>query len=74
MRRLVISVIIMLMLAVALTGCYSSRKGHRDLRNLMLQENTKLGRNKAFYSKHNLKTRRDANRKYKKNKKVIRNR
>lgn len=33
----------------------------------MLLENTELGRNKEFHSKHNKKTKRKAYRKYKKN-------
>jgi hypothetical protein len=57
----------LLVLALASTGCASSRKTDRKLRALMLQENTKLGRNKAYYSKHNKKTKRIAYRRYSKN-------
>ena len=64
MRRLIIYIFVLLVLGVALTGCASSRKHDRRLTSLMLQDNTKLGRNKAYYSKHNKKTKRDAYRKY----------
>ena len=67
MRRLVISVLISLLIAVAMTGCYSSRKTQSELRGLMLQENLQLGRNRAYYSKHNIKTKKDGYRKYRKN-------
>lgn len=67
MRRLIISVLILLLLAVASTSCYSSRKSQSELRGLMLQENLKLKRNRAFYSKHNMKTKREIYKKHKKN-------
>jgi hypothetical protein len=57
------------MLAVAWSGCSSSRKSISEKRGLMIQENTQLGRNKALYSKHNVRTKKDAYRKYKKNRK-----
>lgn len=67
MRRMIISVLILLVLAIALTSCYSSKKNNSKLRGLMLQENTSLARNKAFHSKHNVKTKRNAYRKYRRN-------
>jgi hypothetical protein len=67
MRRLIISVIIFLLIVVALTGCYTSKKSQNELRGLMLLENLQLKKNKAFYSRHNMKTRNEAYRKYKKN-------
>jgi uncharacterized protein YceK len=68
MRRYIISLIILLVLGMALSGCASSRKHERRLTSLMLQDNTKLGRNRAYYSKHNKKTKRDAYKKYRKEK------
>jgi len=67
MKRLIISMLIMLVLALVSAGCASSRKSDERLRSLMIQDNTKLGRNKAYYSRHNKKTKRDAYRKYRKN-------
>jgi hypothetical protein len=64
MRRLIISIHILLILAIAFTSYASSRKSNRQLRGLMLQDNTWLGRNKAYYSIHNIKNKRDAQRKY----------
>jgi hypothetical protein len=71
MKRIIISVLILLLIAVALAGCSTSRKSRSELRGLMLLENLQLGRNKAFYSKHNMKTKRDAYRKYKKNSRYL---
>jgi hypothetical protein len=67
MKRLIISILILLALGFALTNCASSRKSGSGLKSLMLQDNKKLGRNKVFYSKHNVKTKRDAYRKYRRN-------
>ncbi len=67
MRRLVISVVVLLLLCPLFTGCATSRKNHEQLKGLMLLENLQLGRNKAYYSKHNLKTKRIAYRKFRKN-------
>lgn len=67
MRRLVISVVVLLLLCPFFTGCATSRKNHEQLKGLMLLENLQLGRNKAYYSKHNLKTKRIAYRKFRKN-------
>jgi hypothetical protein len=67
MKRLIISVIVSLLVAMALTSCATSRKNHSELRGLMLLNNLQLPRNKAFYSRHNIKTRNEAYRRYKKN-------
>ena len=57
MLRLIISVLIVLVLSVASAGCASSKKkDYREKRGLMLLENTQLGRNKGYYSKHKAKT------------------
>ncbi len=67
MKRLIISIIILLLMVVAMTGCYPGRKAQSDLRGLMLLDNLQLKKNRAFYSKHNTKTRKEAFRKYRKN-------
>jgi len=67
MKRIIISLFILLVLALAMTGCASSRKNNGSLTGLMIQDNKKLGRNKAYYSRHNVKTKRDAYRKYRRN-------
>jgi hypothetical protein len=67
MKKYVLSVIILLMLSWLITGCASTRKNQAELRGLMLQENLQLKKNRAFYSKHNIKTKKVAYKKYKKN-------
>jgi hypothetical protein len=67
MKRLIISVIVLLLVAMALSSCATSRKNQSELRGLMLLNNLQLPRNKAFYSRHNIKTRNEAYRRYKKN-------
>jgi hypothetical protein len=66
MRKLIIPSIIILALVISCNSCVSTRKHDRLLEGLMLQENTRLRINKAYYSRHNVKTRKDAYRKYKK--------
>ena len=63
MRKLIISVLILLLLEVALAGCASKKKSYSEMRGLMLLENTQLGRNKGYYSKHKAKK---VNKNYKK--------
>jgi hypothetical protein len=67
MKRLIISVLLILLIAAAMISCSSSRKSRSELKGLMLLDNKQLGRNRAYYSKHNVKIRRDAFRKYAKN-------
>jgi hypothetical protein len=67
MKKLIISLLVLLFFTLVMTSCATSRKNHAELRGLMLLENLQLGRNKAFYSKHNIKTRNEAYRKFKKN-------
>jgi hypothetical protein len=55
MRKLFISVLILLLLAVAISGCASRKKNYNEKRGLMLLESTQLGRNKGYYSKHKAK-------------------
>lgn len=67
MKRLFISVLSLLLLVAAFSGCATTRKNQNELRGLMLLNNLQLSRNKAFYSRHNMKMKQDAYRRYKKN-------
>jgi hypothetical protein len=67
MKRLLISVLTLLLVTVAFTGCATSKKSQDELKGLMLLNNLQLSRNKAFYSRHNIKMKQDAYRRYKKN-------
>lgn len=58
-------------LALIFSGCATSRKNHNELKGLMLLNNLQLNRNKAFYSRHNIKTKNEAYRKYRKNSKYL---
>jgi hypothetical protein len=69
MRRFSIFLLVLLVLAVAWTGCSTGRKSYSEMRGLMLLENTQLGRNRAYYSKHKSKQISAAHRKYQKNRK-----
>jgi hypothetical protein len=71
MKRLVISILILFLVAMAFTSCATSRKSQGELKGLMLLDNLKLPRNKAFYSKHNMRTKNVAYRKYKKNSRLL---
>ena len=53
--KLITSVLILFMLALGIAGCASGRKSYTQKRGLMLLENTQLGRNKGYYSKHKAK-------------------
>lgn len=55
-----------MLIAMMCVSCYSSRKSDNNLRGLMLQENTKLPINKAFYSRHNVKARKSVHKGYRK--------
>lgn len=66
MRRLLKPVLVLLFFSVTLTGCYTGKKDLSELGGLMLLDNTQLGRNKAFYSKHNRNTMKNVHSKYKK--------
>jgi hypothetical protein len=67
MKRWVLSVFILVIFVALFAGCVSGRKHQSVLRGLMLQENTELGKNRAYYSKFNIKTRKAAYRKFHKN-------
>ncbi len=66
-KSLIILALLLLLFAVVSAGCSTSRKNRSELHGLMLQENLQLSRNKAFYSRHNEKLKRDAFRKSSKN-------
>jgi ABC-type Zn uptake system ZnuABC Zn-binding protein ZnuA len=70
MKRLIIFMLILLF-ALVLTSCATSRKSQSELKGLMLLDNLQLVRNKAFYSRHNIKTKNEAYRKYKKNSRYL---
>ena len=56
MLRSILAVLVLLVLTIALPGCASSKKNYQEKRGLMLLDNTQLGRNKGYYSKHKAKT------------------
>ena len=55
MRKLFMTLLILLLLASAFAGCASKKKSYNEKRGLMLLESTQLGRNKGYYSKHKAK-------------------
>jgi hypothetical protein len=55
MIRSKIYLLVLLLSIIVLTGCSSSRKSYSELRGLMLIENTQIGRNRSYYSKHSKK-------------------
>jgi hypothetical protein len=59
------------MVIAAFTGCASSRKNYNELKGLMLLDNVHLQRNRAFNSKHSIKARNDAYKRYKKNSRAL---
>jgi len=71
MKRFIISVLLLMMLTLILPGCATSRKNYNELKGLMLLNNLQHQRNKAFYSRHSIKVRNEAFRKYRKNSKHL---
>lgn len=67
MKKLIFLCLTLLLVIAAFTGCASSRKNFNELKGLMLLGNLQLEKNKAFHSKHNVKARNDALKRYKKN-------
>jgi len=65
-RNLIITFLIIFMAAAILPGCVSTKKDTSQLRGLMLQDNLQMKRNRAYYSKHNIKTKKTAYRRYRK--------
>lgn len=59
------------MVIAALSGCASSRKDFNEMKGLMLLGNLQLERNKAFYSKHSVKARNDAFKRYRKTNRLL---
>ena len=55
MVKFIISLLVILLPLTFLTGCASSKKNTAELRGLMLLDNTQLGRNKSYYSRHGAK-------------------
>jgi hypothetical protein len=47
------------MIVLLSSSCAMARRDERSLEGLMLQENTKLRINRAYYSHHNMKARKD---------------
>jgi len=66
MRRLLKLMLLFFFLLATLTGCYTGKKNLSQLGGLMLLDNTQLSRNKAYYSKHNRKVKKNVHGKYKK--------
>lgn len=64
MRTLIKFLFVLLMFAFVSGGCSSGRKSYSELRGLMLLENTQLGRNRTYYSKHKSKRIKDYHRKF----------
>jgi len=71
MKRIIIFCLTCLMVIAVFTGCSSSRKNFHELKGLMLLSNLQLEKNKAFYSKHNVKARNDAFKRYRKNSRAL---
>ena len=71
MKKFIISVLLLMMVTLIMTGCATARKNHNELKGLMLLNNLQHQRNKAFYSRHSIKVRNEAYRKYRKNSKNL---
>jgi hypothetical protein len=69
MRRMILYMLAVSALALVLPGCSPAKKSYSELRGLMLLENSQIGRNRAYYSKHKAKKISAAHRKVEKNKK-----
>ncbi len=66
MGRLAKYIIFIFLISVTMTGCYAGKKNLNQLGGLMLLDNTQHKRNRAFYSGHNKKARKNIHSKYKK--------
>ena len=55
MVKHIISLLVVLVLLTAISACSTSKKSTAELRGLMLLENTQLGRNRSYYSRHDAK-------------------
>ncbi|MFZ2339405.1 MAG: hypothetical protein WAW07_06735 [Bacteroidales bacterium] len=74
MKKIIFFCLTFLMVSAVLTSCSSSRKTFHELKGLMLLSNLQLEKNKAFYSKHNVKSRNDAFKRYRKNSRTLNSR
>lgn len=70
MKRLIIYTLLLLF-ALIMAGCATSKKNIGELKGLMLLDNKQLSRNKPYYSSHNKKTKKAVYRKYKDNRKHL---
>ncbi|HEX2921452.1 MAG TPA: hypothetical protein VHO50_09845 [Bacteroidales bacterium] len=70
MKKLLLLLIPVIGIVLISSSCATSRKNNSSLESLMIQENTKLQINRAYYSHHNLKTKKDAYKKYRKNRRM----
>jgi len=52
MVKHIISFLLVMVLLTSLSGCSSSKRSTSDLSGLMLLENSQLGRNRSYYSRH----------------------
>ncbi len=67
MKRLTLYTLILMLAALTFSACATSKKNVGELKGLMLLDNKQLARNKAYYSSHNIKTKKAAYKKYKNN-------
>ncbi|HOS73077.1 MAG TPA: hypothetical protein PLZ75_11595 [Bacteroidales bacterium] len=66
MKRLAKIIIFSFLISVSMTGCYAGKRNLRELGGLMMLDNTQQKRNRAFYSGHNKKARKNVHSKYRK--------
>ena len=66
MKRFWVFFVIVIFLLIG-NGCASEKKAYNEKRGLMLLENTQLGRNKEYNSKHYRRTLNKTYKKYKNN-------
>ncbi len=71
MKKLIFLCLIFLLVIAASAGCASGRKNFNEMKGLMLLGNLQLEKNKAFHSRHNVKARNDAFKRYRKNSRAL---
>ncbi len=63
-----LKIIIILIIFIIISSCATTNNTGRDKqKTLMLTPNTQMHKNKAYYSKHNMKTRKAGTKRYKQN-------
>ena len=67
MKKLIFTCLTCLLVISLFTGCAAGRKNFNELKGLILLGNLQMEKNKAFYSKHSVKARNDAFKRYRKN-------